>query len=84
MEAEIKLAYRSTLLAQSVKNALNPDNKFAGEGMRIAARSFGGIVKITIKGCDRVETLQATVQDIFRCLRAAETSLSRLEQRNTA
>ncbi|MGA2460435.1 MAG: KEOPS complex subunit Pcc1 [Candidatus Bathyarchaeia archaeon] len=84
MEAEIKLKYRSPLFAESVKNALNPDNKLMGGGMRIAARTHGRIVSITIRGCSRVETLQATVQDVFRCLRAAESSLSRLEQRKRA
>jgi len=82
MEAEITLEYRSALFAESVKNAMNPDNKVAGEGMVITARRRGRIVDISIKGCDRVETLQAMLQDIFRCLRAAESSLSRLEQRN--
>jgi hypothetical protein len=80
MEAEIKLEYRSKLFAESVRNALTPDNKLTGNGLRIAARSRGRTASIIIKDCDRIETLQATVQDIFRCLRAAESSLSRLEQ----
>jgi len=31
---------------------------------------------VLVENCARIETMQATVQDIFRCLRAAESSLS--------
>jgi hypothetical protein len=82
MDAEIKLKYPSVLFADSVKRALSPDNKLVNEGMRIDARTHGQVVRITIGDCSRVETLQATVQDVFRCLHVAESSLSRLAQRN--
>jgi len=64
-------------MAQSVMQALAPDNKLAGYGMQIRATVKGRRLKVVIKGCERVETLEATVQDIFRCIRAAESSLSK-------
>jgi hypothetical protein len=64
-------------MAQSVMQALAPDNKLAGSGMQIRATVKGRRLNVVIKGCERVETLEATVQDIFRCIRAAESSLSK-------
>jgi hypothetical protein len=74
LEAEILLKYESSRLAKSVMNALAPDNKSAG-GVRIRAKTRGSQLKVLVSGCERVETLQATIQDIFRCVRAAESSL---------
>ena len=78
LEAEISLLYPSSLFAKSVMNALSPDNKLAAGGMQISARVRGRKLKVLIKGCKRIETLQATVQDVFRCIRAAESSLSKV------
>jgi hypothetical protein len=64
-------------MAKSVMQALAPDNKLAGNGMQIRATAKGRRLNVVIKGCERVETLEATVQDIFRCIRAAESSLSK-------
>jgi len=64
-------------MAESVMKALAPDNKLAGYGMQIRATVKGRRLNVVIKGCERVETLEATVQDIFRCIRAAESSLSK-------
>jgi len=77
LEAELSLEYSSPRMAQSVMQALAPDNKLAGYGMQIRATVKGRRLKVVIKGCERVETLEATVQDIFRCIRAAESSLSK-------
>jgi hypothetical protein len=46
--------------------------------MQLHANVRGKTLKVTVKRCERIETLQATVQDIFRCIRAAESSLMKL------
>lgn len=78
LEAEISLLYSSSLVAKSVMNALSPDNKLTDSGMKVSAHVRGRTLKVRIMDCKRIETLQATVQDIFRCIRAAESSLSLL------
>ncbi len=78
MEAEIILQYPSTRFARSVEEALSPDNKPGVLQMQISATATGKTLRVLVKNCDRIETLQATLQDIFRCVRAAETSLTKL------
>ena len=77
MEVEISLLYPSALFARSMMRALSPDNKLAKDEIKISAKVHGNTLRVLIKNCKRIETLQATVQDIFRCLRAAESSLRR-------
>jgi deoxycytidylate deaminase len=36
------------------------------------------MLRVRVVGAHRIETLQATLQDIFRCIHAAETSLIKL------
>jgi hypothetical protein len=56
--------------------ALAPDNMVKGLAMKIRASAQGKRLRVVITGCERVETLEATVQDVFRCIRAAEMSIS--------
>jgi tRNA threonylcarbamoyladenosine modification (KEOPS) complex Pcc1 subunit len=76
MEAEFSIEYASPKIAKSIMQALSPDNITKDKGMQIKASVERNRLNVLIKGCDRVETLEATVQDVFRCMRAAETSLS--------
>ncbi|HMK84095.1 MAG TPA: KEOPS complex subunit Pcc1 [Candidatus Bathyarchaeia archaeon] len=77
MTAKLSLDYTSLSLAQTVKDALGPDNPIAErQGMRITVHLRGRSLKIAIYRCPRVETLQATLHDIFRCVRAAEETIS--------
>jgi len=77
LETEITLKYPSTRFAKSVMQALTPDNTVKGDGMRITATTRGRTLKVAVKNCERIETLRLTVQDIFRCIRAAESSLGK-------
>ena len=77
MEAELSLEYPTPEFAESMKKALEPDNKVTTREMRIFARVRGKGLSVHIDGCRRIETLEATVQDVFRCIRAAEESLAK-------
>lgn len=77
-QAEIRIRYSSRSLAKSVNSALLPDNKAAGGTVKISSATRGRTLTVRVKDADRFETLQATLQDIFRCLHAAEASLVRL------
>jgi tRNA threonylcarbamoyladenosine modification (KEOPS) complex Pcc1 subunit len=79
-QAEIRIRYPSSSFAKSVKDALSPDDKVAGGSVRVASNAKGQILRVHVNCADRIETLQATVQDIFRCINAAETALMRLEK----
>lgn len=79
LEAEITINYSRPRFAESVMHALVPDNRMKTGEMRITATVHGRTLKITIKGCRRIETLQATIQDIFRCVRAAESSIEKIK-----
>jgi tRNA threonylcarbamoyladenosine modification (KEOPS) complex Pcc1 subunit len=82
MTAEMSLDYLSLLLARTVKDALGPDNRMVdSQGMQITANLRGRTLKIAIIRCPRIETLQATLHDIFRCIRAAEETISITHER---
>jgi len=76
--ADIRIRYSSISFAESVKNALSPDDKVAGGIVKVSSNVKGKTLCVQVRGADRFETLQATLQDIFRCIHAAETSLAKL------
>jgi hypothetical protein len=77
-KAEIRIRYSSSSFAKSVKNALSADDEATGGTVNVSSDARGRILRVRVVGADRIETLQATVQDIFRCIHAAETSLIKL------
>jgi tRNA threonylcarbamoyladenosine modification (KEOPS) complex Pcc1 subunit len=79
-ETEIRVRYRSTSLAKSITKALSPDDEATRGRVRVSSQAKGRTLYVSVTGADHIETLQATLQDIFRCIHAAETSLTRLEK----
>lgn len=77
LEAKISMEYATSEFARSMMKAIAPDNKLKDREMRISARVRGRRLTVNIEGCNRIETMEATVQDIFRCIRAAEESLAK-------
>jgi len=77
-QAEIRIRYSSSSFAESMRDALSPDDTVAGERVRVSSNVRGRILAVRVTGADRFETLQATLQDIFRCIHAAEESLVKL------
>jgi len=77
LEAELSLEYPTPDFAESIMKALEPDNKLTTREMCISASVRGKRLSVRIDGCKRIETLEATVQDVFRCIRAAEESLAK-------
>jgi len=76
LEAEIYIQYGSPRLARAVTSALLPDNEPVSGKLRISTNLSGSKLKIHVAECSRIETLQATIQDLFRCIHAAEGSFS--------
>jgi tRNA threonylcarbamoyladenosine modification (KEOPS) complex Pcc1 subunit len=77
-KAEIRIRYSSSSIARSIKDALSPDDRATTGTVRVLTTVRGRTLFVLIADTDRVETLQATIQDIFRCVHAAETSLTKL------
>jgi len=80
-ETEIRIRYASPSFAKAVKNALSPDDKVPNSQMIVSTNTQGQILTVQVKGCERIETMQLTVQDIFRCIQATETSLKKIAKR---
>ena len=76
--AELKIRYSTKSVAESVRNALSPDDKASTGTVRVSSRVAGKTLTVRVHGADRFETLQATIHDIFRCIHAAEASLQKL------
>jgi len=77
-EAEIRIRYPTPSFARSVRDALGPDDMVKGGSAKIVSKAREHLLSVHIEEAERVETLQATVEDIFRCIHAAETSLMKL------
>jgi len=77
-QAEIRIRYSSKPFAESVKNALSPDDKAEWGKTKVSSSVRGKTLTVRVGGADRFETLHATLQDIFRCIHAAEASLVKL------
>jgi tRNA threonylcarbamoyladenosine modification (KEOPS) complex Pcc1 subunit len=77
-QAEIRIRYSSSSIAESVRNALSPDDKAGDGAVKVSSNVRGRTLRVRVTNADRFETLQATLQDMFRCIHAAETSLARL------
>ena len=74
--AKIVLEYSSASFAKSVMIALNPDNQFSKGQMRVITDVKGKKLRITISRCPTLETMRSTLEDIFRCAKAAQESMS--------
>jgi len=59
--------------------ALNPDNQFRKGQMRVRSDVEGKRVHITISRCPSLETMRSTLEDVFRCAKAAQESMSLAE-----
>ena len=77
-ETEIRLRYASPSFARAVKNVLSPDDNIPNSQMTVSTNAHGRILTVQVKECEKIETLQLTVQDIFRCIQATETSLKKI------
>jgi len=54
---------------------LNPDNQLSRTDVRILTYVRGKKLRITISRCSTIETMRSTIEDIFRCAKAARESM---------
>jgi len=56
--------------------ALNPDNQFSKAKMLVKSEVRGKCLHVTISRCPSIETMRSTLDDIFRCAKAAQDSVA--------
>ena len=57
-------------------SALEPDNRLSKTQMHVASGVKGKMVYVAISQCPTIETMQSTLEDIFRCVKAAQESMT--------
>jgi len=76
MEAEIVLSYKNEREAETVANAVSPDNFEVPRGLFIKTTQEGTKVLTTVK-CDlSLQTFMATIDDLLRCVSVAEKTFT--------
>lgn len=74
VESKIEIYFNSSETAKAVLNALSPDNKDAPKGIDI--QTIGEQHKLTVLvKTNNVGSMVVTLEDIFQCIQAAETTL---------
>ena len=82
LTTEIVLEYSSCSIAKSIMMALEPDNCLSASRMRIEATVKRRRLRIRIVQCPTVETMQSTLEDVFRCVKVAQESISLTDSKN--
>jgi hypothetical protein len=77
-DTEIRIQYPSPSFARAVKKALSPDDDIPNSKLILSTSANGPMLSVQVKGCQKIETMQLTLQDIFRCIQATETSLKKI------
>ncbi|NIU83576.1 MAG: hypothetical protein GWN64_08925 [Candidatus Thorarchaeota archaeon] len=74
VESRIEINFSSSETAKAVLQALSPDNKDVPNGIDI--RTMGEHQKLTVLvKTNNVGSMVATLEDVFQCIQAAETTL---------
>ena len=76
LEATITLRYKTRREAESVANAVLPDNVKLPAGLFIETSVNGLYVLTFLKCITKMETFMATIDDFFSCVSLAEEVLS--------
>jgi hypothetical protein len=76
----IDIHYEDSNTAQSIMEAISPDNLDAPEGIDIEVRVYGDILKIHILCSREIGSLLSTVDDLLSCIQAAERAIDEIEK----
>jgi len=55
--------------------ALIPDNQLGRVQMRVETVVKGKRLHVTIRQCPSIETMRSSLEDVFRCVKAAQESM---------
>jgi hypothetical protein len=80
VSATASLKYRDQATAQSILEAITPDNTEASQGTSIRAHVEDATLLITVNCTRGVGSLLATLDDLISCIQSAETALERIKK----
>ncbi len=75
VESRIEINFSSSETAKAVLQALSPDNKDVPNGIDIQTMGEQQRLTVLVK-TNNVGSMVATLEDIFQCIQAAETTLN--------
>ena len=76
----IDIHYEDSKTARSIMEAISPDNLDAPEGIDVATKVDGDILKISISCSRDIGSLISTVDDLLSCVQAAERAIGKIEK----
>jgi len=78
MKAEIKIFYKNKKYAEAVAKAIQPDNFSAPPEIKVKTINDGKMVFSKVKCKAKIESFIETIDDLLRCIQAAENALKKL------
>lgn len=75
MEAEVILEYKSEKIAETVADAISPDNFKTPASLSIKTGQISNRVVTIIKSCGKFQTFVATIDDLLFCASTAEKTI---------
>lgn len=72
MEADVILEYKREKTAETIADAISPDNVKAPTDLSIKTAQLSNRVVTTIKSCGKFQTFVATIDDLLFCASTAE------------
>jgi hypothetical protein len=78
-KVEITLNYDDTIAAESISDAISPENQETHVGTTIETNLDGSTLIINVKSNRSMGTLIATIDDLLSCIQAAEKAIKEIE-----
>jgi hypothetical protein len=78
MKAEIKIFYKAKKHAEAVAKAIQPDNLSAPSQIKVKTFNIKNIVFSRVECKSKIESFIETIDDLLRCIQAAENTLKKL------
>ncbi|MEM2843559.1 MAG: KEOPS complex subunit Pcc1 [Candidatus Bathyarchaeia archaeon] len=78
MKAEIKIFYKNKKYAKAVAKAIQPDNLSAPPEIKVKTINKENMVFSNVKCKTKIESFIETIDDLLRCIQAAESALKKL------
>jgi len=78
MKAEIKIFYKNKNYAKAIAKAVQPDNLSTPLKIKVNTINAGNIVFSKVKCKGKIESFIETIDDLLRCIQAAENTLKKL------
>ncbi len=78
-KVEISLHYDEAIVAESIRDAINPENQETQIGTIVETNLNGSTLIINVKSDRSMGTIIATIDDLLSCIQAAERAIKDIE-----